>query len=143
MIINTSIIKDKLNIDKTYDFDKYIKDRNDIIEIKPCHIKGTLKYETNDVLVGNFQVNCDMILASSRSLKPVDHKLEFELDLIFGDNKDADFSLDTKINLSEIIYGHILSEKPLTIYLEDELEETIETKRKVNPAFEKLVDWQK
>lgn len=143
MIINPRLIKDKLNIDIRYDFNKYIKDKSDIIKFNDCHIIGILEYETNEVLVASLKVDCDMILASSRSLEPVNYKLEFNLELIFGNVEEADFVLSDTINLTEIIYGHILSEKPPTIYLEDEVEATIEEKKKINPAFSELADWQK
>lgn len=143
MKINTSLIKDILNIDTTFDFNSRIKNRDDIIEIKPCHIIGTLRYETNEILISDLSVSCSLVLASSRSLKPVDYNLNFNLDLIFGNSKDADFVLTNVIDLDDIIFGHILSEKPPTIYLEDEFEETINKTKKVNPAFKELADWHK
>lgn len=143
MIINPGLIKDKLNIDTSYDFNKFIKNNTDIIEFKDCHIIGTLRYETNEEFHASLAVDCNMILASSRSLKPVDYNLKFNLELVFGNKEDADYILTKSIDLAEIIYGHILSEKPPTVYLEDEVEETIEEKKKINPAFEELTDWKK
>lgn len=143
MKINTGLINERLIINKTYNYSDKIIDRNDIIDIKPCHVTGVLEFIDNATLEANLAINCNMTLASSRSLKPVDYELGFNIHLLFGDDKEADFVLSDEILLADIIYGHILSEKPPTIYLEDELEETIKEVKKVNPAFKELVNWQK
>ena len=143
MKINTTLIHEMLNINTTYDFSNKIKDRNDILEISPCQIEGSLTFVDLSNLSCNLKVNCNLVLASARSLKPIDYPLSFNLDLLFGNSEDADFILEDEIPLSEIIFGHILLEKPVSVYLEEETEEVIKEKRKVNPAFKELADWHK
>lgn len=142
MKINIGLIKGKYDIYQTLDFTNKVKSGSDILEIKPCLVSGILEFE-HDQLFANLAIEVVLILASSRSLKPVNYEMKFELDLIFGDSEDADYELSQEILFDEIIYGHILLEKPLSIYLDDELEELEEDTKKVNPAFKGLADWTK
>lgn len=138
MEIFVSLIDGVKVVNETIDFSKEILGSSDIISISPCIITGELEMK-NEQLYAYLKVNVDLVIASSRSLKPVDHKLNFDLDLVFGTGSDSDYPLENKINFDEIIYGHILLEKPLSIYLEDE--PPIEKPKVTNPAFKDLEDW--
>lgn len=140
MKIDIREIKELHEVNTSVDFSEEIKDHDDIISIEPCYVKGTLEFEYEELFV-NLDIDVKLVLASSRSLTPVDYQLQFRLDLIFGESEDADFVLTEEILLGEIIYGHILLEKPLTIYLDDELEEDDEKPKKVHPAFKDLAEW--
>lgn len=140
MKIDIALIKDTFEIDTSLDYSDRIKNNDDIISIEPCFVKGVLEFE-HETLFTNLTINVDLVLASSKTLKPIDYNLEFRLDLIFGDSEDADFALTQEIELGEIIYGHILLEKPLTIFYEDEVEEEVEEPKKIHPAFKDLAEW--
>lgn len=139
MIIYPNLIESSLNIDEKIDFKDKIKDNNDIIDIKECFVLGTAKWELDNLIV-DLTVDCLLVLASTRTLKPIEYRLTFPLNLIFGDHEEADFVLSNEIELGEIIYGHILLEKPLTIYNEDE-ELLVEEEKPIHPAFEVLKDF--
>lgn len=138
MIIYTSLINSVKTVKEEIDFSEKIVNIPDIISIKPCYITGEILVK-NEQLYTELNIKVDLVLASSRSMEPIDYKLDFDLDLIFGSGLDSDFPLENEINLGEIIYGHILLEKPISIYLESE---TPQNKPKVtNPAFKGLKDW--
>lgn len=140
MKIYTSQIDGIKKIDKFFDFSNLIDKNNDILEIGECHVTGSIipGYEELDL---NIDINVDLVLASSRSLKPVNHHLSFNLVLNFGNGKEADFVLSNEIDLEEIVFAHILLEKPLTIFLPDEKPNDEEEKKGINPAFKELKDW--
>lgn len=143
MKINTGLINGIQNINVTYDFTNKIKDRNDILAISPCQINGKLEFIDLENLACDLHIKCELTLSSSRSLEPVNYDLDFYINLLFGSSKDADFVLDKELPLSDIIFGHILVEKPVSIYLDEETEVIVEDKKKVNPAFKGLADWHK
>jgi uncharacterized metal-binding protein YceD (DUF177 family) len=138
MKINSSLIKSIYNIDTEIDYSEMIKNSNDIIEIKPCYVKGSFE-RVNDLLVTNLDIDVKLVLASTRTLKPVDYHLIFNLDLIFGESEDSDFALTPIIDLDEIIFGHIILEKPQVIYNEGEKE--FEKEKETNHVFDALKDF--
>ncbi|HHT55520.1 MAG TPA: hypothetical protein GX012_03045 [Acholeplasma sp.] len=138
MTIYPSLIENVLNINEKINFNHKIKDRNDIIKIEDSNIIGVAKWQDKNLLI-DLNIDVELTLASTRTLKPIKHHLKFPLNLIFGDHKEADFVLTNEIDLDEIIFGHIILEKPLSIYTEDE-ELLVENKKTVHPAFEKLKD---
>ena len=138
MTITPSLIETVLNIDEFLNFKNKIKDRNDIIDISDAHITGLIKWEEKN-LIANLKVDVLLVLASTRTLKPIEYQLVFPLYLIFGEHEEADFVITNEIELSEIIYGHIILEKPLSLYEEDE-KLLIEEKKTTHPAFEQLKD---
>lgn len=140
MKIIPALIDGVKQINESIEFVEHVEGKNDIISFKECNVKGTIIKEYG-LLTTNLDVVCDMVLSSTRTLKPIEYHLEFNLDLIFGESKDADYALSDEIDFSKIIYGHILVEKPLTIYNDDET--PLENKKAINPAFESLKAWNK
>lgn len=138
MTIYPNLIENVLNINEKINFKHKLKDRNDIIEIEDSNITGVIRWLDND-LIASLDVDVYLTLASTRTLKPIKHHLKFPLNLIFGEHEDADFVITKEIELDEIIFGHIILEKPLSIYNEDE-ELLVENEKTVHPAFEKLKD---
>jgi|GEM_PF-632166 len=139
MTIYPNLILEPLKVNETLDFKEEIKTRNDIIDIKETFVTGTIMFE-DDVLFANLVVDVNLVLASTRTLKPINYHLKFPLDLIFGEHEDADFILENEIPLKEIIFGHIILEKPLSIYEEDE-ELVVKKEKTIHPAFESLKDY--
>ncbi|MDY0278080.1 MAG: DUF177 domain-containing protein [Acholeplasma sp.] len=140
MIIHTALIDDIKNINEDIDLNHYADKEYDILAINKCHIEGTLRMLHNELYV-DLKVNTNLVLASTRTLKPINYDLDFDLNVLFGDSKDADYALIDDINLGEIIYGHILLEKPIKIFNDDE--EALEKEKVTNQAFKELKDWNK
>lgn len=138
MKIFSALINGRKTVNEEIDFSENIKNHDTILDIEKCFVNGKM-YFKNEQLYTELAINVKLVLASSRSLKPIDYNLNFDLDLIFGSSKAADYELTKEIDLGEIIFGHILLEKPLAIYLDDETPQEI--KKDINPAFKDLKDW--
>lgn len=130
-------IKEKASLDFTYDYQKEIEAIDDILSIKPAKIHMDID-DQEDTLILNIDVNVDMELACSKTLKPVEYHMDIKEEVIFGDQEDADFILTNEIDLSDIIFGYIISEKPYTIYHPDAKELLFEEEKSPHPAFADL-----
>jgi len=130
-------IKEKASLDFTYDYQKEIDSIEDILSIKPAIIHVDVNFQ-DDTLILNIDVSVDMELACSKTLKPVQYHMDIKEEVIFGDHEEADFILTNEIELSDIIFGYIISEKPYTIYHPDAKELLFEKEKSPHPAFADL-----
>lgn len=139
MILEPNLIKDIKQVDNEIIIDTKKFNHPEIIEIKSVHAIGTITWKSDNLFI-DLNIKADLTLASTRTLEPVEYLLKFPLNLIMGEHKEADFVLENKIDLSEIIFGHIILEKPQSIY-NDEEEVYVDKSKKVNPFFEDLKDF--
>jgi uncharacterized protein len=130
-------IKEKASLDFTYDYHKEIEHIEDILSIKPANIHVDINFD-DDSLILDFNVKVDMELACSKTLKPIPYHMDISENVIFGNQEDADFILTNEIELSDIIFGYIISEKPYTIYHPDAKELLFEEEKSPHPAFADL-----
>jgi uncharacterized protein len=130
-------IKEKASLDFIYDYHKEIEHIEDILSIKPAIIHVDIRFE-DDSLILNFNVNVDMEFACSKTLKPVPYHMDINETVIFGEQEDADYVMTNEIELSDIIFGYIISEKPYTIYHPDAKELLFEEEKSPHPAFADL-----
>ncbi|TNF08317.1 MAG: hypothetical protein EP317_03275 [Bacillota bacterium] len=130
-------LKEKTSIDFICDFKNEILQTPDILSIEPAYVTADIRF-ANDELYLQFKIDCHMILACSKTLKPVPYHMQFEETLIFGDDEDSDFPLTDPLELGEVIYGLIISEKPYTIYHPDAKDVTFEKEKSPHPAFAEL-----
>lgn len=142
MILYPGIIESRLEIDTLLNLNELIQDNHHIKSITRCHVSGEFEFKLEE-LIANLEVKVDLVLESTRTLKDVKYPLEFNLDLIFGTSRDSDYILEDKIDLNELVYGHILVYKPTTVYNEGEEPLVEEKQKKVNPAFSELKDLKK
>jgi len=89
-------------------------------------------------IIFDLTVNVDLELACSKTLKPVPYHMEITEKVVFGESEDADFIITNPIELSDIIFGYIISEKPFTIYHPDAKEILFEKEKSPHPAFADL-----
>ena len=130
-------LKEKASIDFIYDYRKEISNIVDILSIEPTKIEANFRYERDELFM-QVKVDCHMCLACSKTLKPVKYHMQFEDSLIFGSSQEADFPLTDSIELSDIIFGLMISEKPYTIYHPDAKDITYEKEDSPHPAFAEL-----
>jgi uncharacterized metal-binding protein YceD (DUF177 family) len=130
-------IKDKPSIDFIYDYQDKIKNHEDILSIEPAHIHIEIFHE-KDIIRFVIKVKVHMELECAKTLKPVNYHMEFEDEIIFGSSLDADFPLEDPIDISDIIFGYILSLKPYTIYHPDAHDVKFEKEKSPHPAFADL-----
>lgn len=129
-------IKNEDILQFNYDFSEEIKNVLDIIEINNSHVSAKIDlYE--DQLKLNLNIEAKLTLACAKTLKPVLYDLKVSDQIIFANNNDADYPLTNQINLKEIVFGYIMSEKPYTVYHKDAEEiEFDETEEKISPFLE-------
>lgn len=136
-----------------------------LFEAKNICVTGDLFYE-EPYVTGNFHVTADLVLPSSRSLKPVDHHIDFTFTENYTQTKPTKDELDENydpivyikddtIDLQTAIEDNILLHIPATVLTKEEQEKgvypegedwevvsekTFEEgkKNQINPAFEKL-----
>ena len=137
MKISIHELKDVTSIEFEVDYTNQIKPIVDFISIEPAHIKGTIRMLDKE-LICDIHIDVKTVLACSKTLKPVDYHMSFDAEIIFGDSEDADYPMAETIDLEEIIFGYIISEKPFTIYHPDAIETTFEKVKSPHPAFADL-----
>ncbi len=137
MKISIHELKDVTSIEFKADYSKQIESIVDFISIQPALIKGTLRMIDQE-LVCDVHVDVETVLACSKTLKPVNYSMNFDAEIIFGDSEDADYPLSETIDLFEIIFGYIISEKPYTIYHPDAIDTSFEKEKSPHPAFADL-----
>lgn len=130
-------LKEKTSIELTYDYSKEIENTVDILAIKPASIICELKFVSGELFM-NVSVKVDMDLACSKTLKPVFYHMDFDAEIIFGSSLEADYPLEDPLELTDIIFGYILSEKPYTIYHPDANDILFEKEKSPHPAFADL-----
>ncbi len=130
-------LRDKTSLDLTYDFTKEIEDVSDMLTIEPAHILCDLRFVSGELLM-NLTVEVNMELACAKTLKPVSYHMSFSDEIIFGDSNDADYPLSDPLELTDIIFGYIVSEKPYTIYHPDAKDILFEKEKSPHPAFADL-----
>lgn len=136
MLLLTEI---KKNLDGiTFDQDLSIKDRllersSEILDIANVLVNGTVTYDDGLYLLG-YQLNYDITLPSSRSMKPVTLSKSQWVDEVFIEAANADEKADLveeslvlllegdAIDLEESVIDNILLSIPLQVLAEDELE---------------------
>jgi len=142
MKISLESLKDKTSLTFTYDFQDYIKNVEDILEIEPAKIHLKLQHEEAQLSVV-LTVDVKMTLACAKTFLPVPYHLQFTEDVIFGSNNDVDYALSDDLDLADIIFGYIMSEKPYVVYHPDAKELLFEKEKSPHPAFAELTEYLK
>ena len=130
-------LKEKTSIHLSYDYSEQIKEIIDIISIDLATITANVTYKQGELILDT-HVEVPMVLACSKTLKPVNHQLVFDANIVFSNDEDSDFPLEDPIELTDIIFGYIVSEKPYTIYHPDAKDTSFEPERSPHPAFADL-----
>ncbi len=134
------LLKDLQNnpsIIRTYDYHDAIESLPEILTIAPVKVIANATF-LNDSLTMDVLIEADMQLACAKTLKPVDYHLKVNEKIIFGNDIDADFILEDAIPFKDIIFGYILSEKPLVVYHPDAKKLAFKETKHPHPAFADL-----
>lgn len=118
----------------------------DVLDASMCKVKTTIYERGEETYLCNFDININLTLKDSISLKEVPYEIKTTAEEIFSNDElieDAiridGITLDTK----EAILTAVLIAKPMsysTEEFEDEVEEEIDNEEKINPAFAGLKD---
>ncbi len=137
MLLRLYEIKDKTSLVFNWDYTNKIGEHDDILDIGPANVHMDLTHSP-DMLVCQVHVTLDMVLACSKTLKPVSYHMDFEDEIIFGHDEKAEYPLTDPLPISDIVFGYILSQKPYTIYHPDAQKVLFEKEKSPHPAFADL-----
>jgi len=130
-------LKDKTSIEFDYDYKEEIKKHQDILEIGIAYVKAEINSTANKLVLDVF-VKVEMELACSKTLKPVPYELNFDAKVVFSNSNDGDYLLEPQLDLTSIIFGYIISEKPYTVYHLDAKDLYFEEEKSSHSAFADL-----
>ncbi len=124
--------KKTIEFEEELDLTAELRQRSEeILDAKPVKVQGQVSYDTG-IYYLDYTLKVELIIPSSRSLKPVDYLMElsvseaFTTEAFLKENKDLldddmIFTLDEDwISLSESVADNILLEIPLQVLAEDE-----------------------
>lgn len=124
--------KKAIEFEEELDLTAELRQRSEeILDAKPVKVQGQVSYDTG-IYYLDYTLKVELIIPSSRSLKPVDYLMElsvseaFTTEAFLKENKDLldddmIFTLDEDwISLSESVADNILLEIPLQVLAEDE-----------------------
>ena len=134
-----------------YDYDllNELVIKDDIKDVKKCHISGVCYEVSYDEYLFNLDIDLELVMVCSVSLLEVLVPLKFNTEVRFSYSTDdsSDDYLITKdtINLDDAILSEIVLNIPLKVVkegYENEFidEELFEEEEKINPSFQALKD---
>ncbi|MDR2867357.1 MAG: hypothetical protein LBV55_01685 [Acholeplasmatales bacterium] len=97
------------------DLTKYLAKSIDILAFKMVKVKVDYQ-KSEDILDLGLNITCQLVLACDVTGKGVESNLDVMEDLKFGKTLDCDYPLTEEIDLDELVYGYIVSEKPYVVY---------------------------
>jgi len=146
-------LKKKVHQDNTFqstlDLKEFIPEDEDILDVKPVVVDGTFYIEDDEHYHFDIRIQTTLIVACSRSLKPVELPLDFRVGETFSDDENDEFrQIDgLTIDLLPVIWSNIYLEKPMRVIHPDALDMAFDEKKSsdeetpINPKFEKLKDY--
>ncbi|MDY0295122.1 MAG: hypothetical protein RBQ71_04870 [Acholeplasmataceae bacterium] len=130
-------LKELTTLEFTYDFSNHLKHIPDMLSIEPANITSNITWLDHELIM-DVHIDVNMMLACSITMKPVPYEMHMDAEIIFGDTEDCDYLLTDPIELTDILFGYIVSEKPFTIYHPDADKTSFEKERSPHPAFADL-----
>ncbi len=130
-------LKNEPSIDFDYHFKKEIENIDDILDIQPAKFHVDAFFNEGEMIL-SITGEVDLTLACAKTLKPVEHHLSLSESIVFGEKEDADYVLTDEVQISDLIFGEIIAEKPLVVYHPDAQDISFEKEKSPHPAFADL-----
>ena len=115
-------LEDSVYIDEVYSFSTDELKDTDIIKLDNLKIKGYITKNSLDEYIIDINVNGIMVLPCSISLKPVDYKIDINIEENISENYESvkNFENNQKtIDILPIIWENILMEIPIKVVNKD------------------------
>lgn len=102
-----------------FDFNPYIENIEDILEVKNTRVEGNIYKINDDTYRFVYKIDVDLVLECAVTLDPVDYHMESEYDEVYSKQENDEYFLIEKntINLEEMVWANILIEKPINVTL--------------------------
>lgn len=109
----------KYEFDFTSDFKEDIKQVEDILDINPVNVKGSIERIEYGTYRVKYSMSVSLVLQCALTLDPVDYQLECEYDEVFSTQDCDEYFLieNNTLNMDSVIWTNILLEKPLAVTL--------------------------
>lgn len=130
-------LREQASLTFTFDYTHHLKNTVDMLSIEPAKIMISNRWIDHELMM-NVVIDVNMELACAKTLKPVPYEMHMETDIVFGDSEDCDFKLTDPLELTDILFGYIMSEKPYTIYHPDADKTSFDQERSPHEAFAEL-----
>lgn len=119
--------KKEFSFSTTYDFKEYIKDIDDILDIKEVYVDGIGQNIVDDRYRFDLKIRTVLVLEDSRTLDPVHFPIDINVTEYYDvieSNDDEDVRVIEKntIDLEDAVWENILLSKPIRV-VKDELPE--------------------
>lgn len=112
----------------------------DVQKIADIKVIGQVKCDYQAVQF-KLKITATAVMRCALTLKPVTVPVDFNMELLFGDFKDADYALEDPLDLEPIILGNILTELPYRAVSDEADSSLFEAPKPTgHPAFEALSD---
>ncbi len=102
---------DKIEINGSYNIPSTMINRSDIIKIEKILVEGYLNYDYDLFL----NVTTNILMQDSRTLKPVNLKINFEIDENIAENEEYLKNNQNKLDIISILWENIVLEIPIRI----------------------------
>ncbi len=130
------------SIDAKLNLDLYVdQDASDLEAINDVAVKGKIRKMDQTVIL-DVIITAQITQKCAITLKPVVYPFETEVEIIFSDDVNImDYQIEPEIDLDQIIFAYIMSDKPLYVYSEDaDHSQFEEATDEGHPAFKELKD---
>lgn len=125
--------KEPISVNLTIEVDHI----EDVIEITPFKVTYEI-HQRQAYLDLMIEAHVDVTLACAKTLKPVQHIMDLNSTIVFGEIDEADFEITKFIDLDQLVLGEIMAEKPVVVYHKDA--ENMRFEKEKNPSpFEALL----
>lgn len=130
-------LKEAKKLEFTYDFSNHLINVPDMLSIEPANITSNNTWIDGDLIM-DIHIDVKMTLACALTMKPVPYTMHMDAEIIFGESDNCDYKLTEPIELIDILFGYIVSEKPYTIYHPDADQTSFDKEKSPHPAFADL-----
>ncbi|MFA6800856.1 MAG: hypothetical protein WCR19_01955 [Acholeplasmataceae bacterium] len=130
-------LRNNPSFDFICDYKDEIKNIDDILDIKPAKFHLDAFFNDDDMIL-SITGEVDMTLSCAKTLKPVDYHINLKTSIIFGSDEEADYIMTDEIELSDLVFGEIIAEKPYVVYHADAKDVHFEKEVSPHPAFADL-----
>jgi len=114
MIIITSSIPPLSYVSYEPDLKPYLRKERDIIRFNKVVVNGSIAKTSILTIKINIQTSFDQMCAVTGYAVLVE--LDFDVELTFGNDEKYDYPFQNTIDLDELVFAYIVSEKPCVVY---------------------------
>jgi uncharacterized protein len=115
MVLRYAELNPTGKIEYDVELNKYLAKTIDVLAFN--EVKACIDYKKNgQVLELVMKVNCNLDLMCDVTGLKVETKFDFIVELLFGSTLECDYPITSEIDLDELVFAYVISEKPFVVY---------------------------